>query len=158
MNCWDKAVDLLSRRPHFRRQLEAKLQQRRFPQDEIDAALARLTDLGYLDDLQCATDYIKQQTRRGAMGRRRLRADLVRRGVAEETIEAALTATLPDDDLEPARQTAEFWLSRRPFDRGALGRHLDRRGFSQRAILRLVEEYATAERSPLDVADVDGVE
>lgn len=158
MNCWEKAVDLLSRRPHFRRQLEAKLQQRRFPQDEIDAALERLTDLGYLDDLQCAIDYIAQQTRRGALGRRRLRADLLRRGVATETVAAALAEALPDDDLEAVRQVADLWLSRRPFGRAALGRHLDRRGFSQRAILRVVEEHAAADRSSLEASDADGVE
>lgn len=158
VNCWDKAVQLLARRPHFRRQLELKLQKKRFPQDEIDAALVRLTDLGYLDDLRCATDYIDQQLRRGLLGRRRLLADLLRRGVEEDVAQEALTATLPEDDLKATRQSADLWLSRRRFDRGALGRHLSRRGFSQRAILRVVEEHATAGGSPLDAADADGVE
>ena len=84
MSCMEKAVDLLSRRPHFRRQLEQKLSSRGFSSDEVETTLARLEELGYLDDVACARGFVTQRLRRGPLGRRRLRAELSRRGADAE--------------------------------------------------------------------------
>ena len=48
--CYEKAVQLLASRPHFRRELAGKLLQRGYPADEMEATLDRLTEQGYLDD------------------------------------------------------------------------------------------------------------
>jgi regulatory protein len=133
LTCYDRAVRLLAARPHFRAELEAKLAQRGYPEEEIAAALDRLTAEGYLDDVQAARDFVAHRLEQKAEGRLRLQAELVRRGASEEAVAAAL-AEVPADDLEAAREAAERWSrSHRP-DPAGLARHLARKGFSRRAI------------------------
>lgn len=137
-NCFDKAAELLARRPHFRSQLAAKLAARGYPDDEIAATLDRLAGHGWLDDHATARGYAAQQLARGPMGRRRLAAELARRGAPSAAIDEAL-AELPDDDLETAREAARRWArGRRTVDPARLARHLDRKGFSPRAIRSVV--------------------
>jgi len=75
-SCYDKAVELLALRPHFRRQLEQKLRQRGYAEDAIAETLARLEAQRYLDDRRLARDFAAQRTERGGEGARRaVRAD-----------------------------------------------------------------------------------
>jgi SOS response regulatory protein OraA/RecX len=90
---YDKAVQLLATRPHFRRELEAKLRQRGFPGEEIDEVLNRLTE---------------------------------------------------------AREAAEEWTRRGGRDPRSLARHLDRKGFSRRAIVAILTGQSNGE---LDIED-----
>ena len=141
--CYDKAAQLLGSRPHFRRELQAKLAQRGFPAEEIEEALDRLAAQGYLDDAKTAAGFVEQRLARNAEGRLRLKAELEKRGAAPEAVESAL-ADLPDDDLEPARAAAERWARLHPRSTGgsgtSLARHLARKGFSRRAIVAILRE------------------
>ncbi|MFL6290664.1 MAG: regulatory protein RecX [Thermoanaerobaculia bacterium] len=137
--CYQKAVQLLGSRPHFRRELQAKLAQRGFPAEEIEEALDRLTGQGYLDDRKTAVAFVEQRLSRSSEGRLRLRAELEKRGAPAEAIEEAV-ATVPEDDLEPAREAAERWQRLHPRgEPAALARHLARKGFSRRAIFALLK-------------------
>ncbi|HEX3128733.1 MAG TPA: regulatory protein RecX [Thermoanaerobaculia bacterium] len=150
-SCYDKAVQLLGSRPHFRRELQAKLAQRGFPPEEIEEALDRLAGQGYLDDIKTAVSFVEHRLERNAEGRLRLKAELEKRGAAPEAIESAL-ADLPDDDLEPAREAAERWARLHPRGKGSsLAQHLSRKGFSRRAIFAVLTER----REDLDL---DGIE
>jgi regulatory protein len=131
---YQRAVRLLAARPHFRAELAAKLAQRGCTAEETEAALDRLTAEGYLDDVRAARDFVAYRLERKAEGRLRLKAELVRRGAAEEAIAAAL-ADVPEDDLEAAQAAAAVWArGKRAPDPAALARHLARKGFSHRAI------------------------
>lgn len=149
LSSYHRAVRLLAARPHFRAELKAKLAQRGYPQEEVDAALDRLVAEGYLDDVRVARDFVAHRLERQGEGRLRLKAELVRRGASEEAVAAAL-AEVPEDDLAPAREAAEKWArSHRP-DPAALARHLARKGFSRRAI------FAVSKMDALDeVQDED---
>jgi regulatory protein len=139
LTCYQKAVQLLGSRPHFRRELQAKLAQRKFPPEEIEEALDRLTGQGYLDDRKTAVSFVEHRLSRNNEGRLRLRAELEKRGAPPEAIEEALAA-VPEDDLEPTREAAERW--RRLHPRGkpaALAQHLARKGFSRRAIFAVLK-------------------
>lgn len=139
MSAYQKAVQLLGSRPHFRRELQAKLAQRGFPAEEIEEALDRLAAQGYLDDSKTAAGFVEQRLSRNSEGRVRLRAELEKRGAPAEAIEDALAA-LPEDDLEPAREAAERWARLHPRgEPAALARHLARKGFSRRAIFALLK-------------------
>ncbi|HEX7183401.1 MAG TPA: RecX family transcriptional regulator [Thermoanaerobaculia bacterium] len=142
LTCYDRAVRLLAARPHFRAELEAKLAQRGYFEEEIDGALDRLAAQGYLDDARTARDFVAHRQEREAEGRLRLRAELAKRGAPEEAIEAALAELAPQDDLPAAREAAERWAGRgrRPEDPAALARHLARKGFSRRAIFAVLNE------------------
>ena len=139
MTCYQKAVQLLGSRPHFRRELQAKLAQREFPSEEIEEALDRLTGQGYLDDRKTAVAFVEHRLSRNNEGRLRLRAELEKRGAPADAVEEALAA-VPEDDLEPTREAAERW--RRLHPRGkpaALAQHLARKGFSRRAIFAVLK-------------------
>ena len=140
---YQKAVELLGLRPHFRRELQAKLAQRKFPPEEIEEALDRLAGQGYLDDRKTAAAFVEHRLEHKAEGRLRLRAELEKRGAQAEAVEEALAA-VPEDDLEPAREAAERWRRLHPRGEPAvlaqrLARHLARKGFSRRAIFAVLK-------------------
>ncbi|HVT57640.1 MAG TPA: regulatory protein RecX [Thermoanaerobaculia bacterium] len=166
-SCYDKAVELLARRPHFRAQLAAKLERRGYSAEEIAETLARLAGQGYLDDAATAAGVVA--ARRGGEGRSRLRFELERRGAPKEAVEEALGA-LSEDDLEQTRAAARSWLSRRPARRppalrtatdavrrelAALARHLARKGFSQRAIFAVLKQRPADSDDAADPPDPD---
>jgi len=152
-SCYQKAVDLLARRAHFRRELAAKLGARGYPEEEIGDALDRLGHQGYVDDRETARQWVDARLARGPEGRGRLTAELARRGADSEVIDEVLAERLPDDDLPLARQAAERWLARRsgPTRPETLARHLERKGFSPRSIWELIDEHR--ERSPEEGAE-----
>jgi regulatory protein len=137
---YEKALELLGRRAHFRAELRQKLVARGYEDSEVEAALERLALEGYLDDRATAAEFVEGRLARRPEGRRRLAAELARRGAGEEAIEAALAEQTGVDDLPAARAAAERWLRGHRREPAALARHLDRKGFSRRSILALLDE------------------
>ncbi len=135
---YQKALQLLAARAHFRRELEIKLRQRRYPDEEIEAALARLTEEGYLDDRATARVFVESRQGRASEGRARLRSELIKRGAPDDAVDAALAELTPEDDLPAAREAAESWRRKGGADPRALARHLERKGFSRRAIVSVL--------------------
>ena len=119
--------------------MEQKLASRNFPKEEIQAALDRLTSEGYLDDRAATEGFIRSRASRGE-GRMRLAAELARRGAPSDIAAAALSALLPEDDFEATRAAAARWARGGKKDPAALARHLARKGFSRRAIVRVLRE------------------
>jgi regulatory protein len=146
-SCHEQALRLLATRAHFRAELGAKLARRGFDAEEVAATLDRLAGRGWLDDVAAARAFVAQRQRQG-LGRARLRADLQRRGASAEAIHEALAGVAEDDELARARDAAVKWRrgSRPagPAGKAALARHLDRRGFSRRVVLAVVEEVPGA--------------
>lgn len=140
VSAYQKALQLLATRAHFRRELELKLVQRHFAAEEIAAALDRLAEEKYLDDRATARVFVESRQARGGEGRTRLRAELQRRGAPEDAIAAALAELTPEDDLPAAREAAQAWLRRGGQDPRALARHLERKGFSRRAIVNFLND------------------
>lgn len=138
--CFEKAVEFLSRRAHFHREIERKLLGRGYEEEEVAASLARLAELGYLNEEEAARAFVQQRLRRGPEGRRRLEAELHKRGAEEAAAAAALDELMPEDDAEGARKAARSWARRGKRDRQALARHLERKGFSRRAIFSALGE------------------
>lgn len=143
-----RGLALIARRPRTAADLRDRLGDR-FESAAADAALARLAELGYVDDAAWATAYVAR-TRSTERSARMLRAELREHGVDAETAEDALHAH--DDDvaaLAAARRLARGGRGRAPDARARrLRGALARRGFSfdviERALSRLAEEHATA--------------
>ncbi len=134
ISAYDKAVQLLGVRPHFRRQLALKLAQRGYADGEVETALERLAGQGYVDDAAAARDFAAARLGRGE-GRVRVLAELLARGCEKGAAEEAVTALAPEDDGPAAREAAAQWRRRHDGDSRALARHLQRKGFSPRAIV-----------------------
>ncbi len=138
-----KAVELLARRAHFEREIRRKLRSRGFEEDECAEVMTRLRDEGLVDDRESAAIFVEGRLRRGPMGRRRLRAELERRGARAEAVEAALESLTIESERELAREAARRFKNRRTAKPDALLRHLDRLGFSPHDILAVAEEHET---------------
>ena len=150
-SAYQKALELLARRPHFEREIRRKLTDRGFDEEECEAAVERLRASRYLDDLECARGFIRSKLRRSPLGRRRLRADLVRRGASSEAIDAALSEERLEAEADLARRAARRWRARGGRDvrdEASLMRYLDRRGFSKGDILTAVGRLRDADSSP----------
>jgi regulatory protein len=152
-----KAIELLSVREHFREELRVKLERRDFPQDEVEAALDRCEELGYLDDERAASRFVEISAVRKGWGPRRLEMELVRRGVERglaaraarldrETVAAALVSALRRVE---SRARAGWW--RVSPKRARMVSSLVNRGFDAEDARQAVDRLA-AERESFDHA------
>jgi regulatory protein len=142
----EKAVQLLALRPHFRRELAAKLAARGYPDEEVAAALDRLEADGYLDDRKHAEEFVALRLERRKEGAGRLRAELERRGVAPElAAETVRRQAPPEDELAAALAAAAGWQRGQRSGSGgdprSLARHLARKGFSRHAIVTVLSRF-----------------
>ncbi len=136
------ALKLLTIRDRSVQELRERLE-RRFSKDETKEALDYLEQLGYLDDLRFATNYIQYRNRSRPTGNYLLRLELRNKGIADEYIDQVLNA--PDAEYELALSVAKQRLG--SLERvEALARIrrlyglLQRRGFPSTIVRRVVGE------------------
>ncbi len=96
MNAFDKAARLLTARRHTGAELRRKLAQRKYSSQEIEEALKRLAELGWIDDRTVAFDWAQELANRGGMGRLRAEQKLIRRGLPPELVREALASNWDD--------------------------------------------------------------
>jgi regulatory protein len=146
----DAALTLIGFRPHSRRELELKLARRAHEPEEIAGALARLVELGYLDDAAFARAVVRSRaSRRGA---RAIAAELRAKGVSREDAEAALT-----EIDESAQRASALALARRVLrpaatavDQKKAAAALVRRGFDFEVARSVVSEIVGGRQGDLD--------
>ena len=134
-----RALRLLARREHSRLELEYKLAPHAPDPEELGSLLDDLARRGWLSERRLVEQVI--HTRRGKFGSRRIRQELLDKGVAEELIAEALPQ-LEESDVEAAR---EVW--RRKFgapprsrnERAQQVRFMQGRGFDLATIFTVIE-------------------
>ncbi len=94
----ERALNLLSLRPHSRKELRDKLLRKGSDPAAADAALDWLSDHGYLDDAGYAASVARHYAKKG-YGAKRITAELYRRGIARELWDDAMS-DLPETDDE----------------------------------------------------------
>lgn len=144
---YQKALQLLARRPHFEREIHRKLAARGFDAGDCAATLARLKADKLIDDVTAAIGFVEGRLRRGAIGQRRMRAELGRRGADPDAVDVAVRHAMPESEQELAREAARKWQRKGRRDHDALLRHLDRLGFRPRDIVTVAREISGAEGS-----------
>ncbi len=95
------AVRSLARQPRTASEIEGFLGQREYAGEVIEATLARLRELGYLDEAAVADGIVRDAERRN-LGSRRVARTLARRGVPAEFASGALRDS-GEGDLDRAR-------------------------------------------------------
>lgn len=145
---YDQALRSLARRAHGERELADKLLAKGAEPETVAQVMERCRELGLLDDKSLAEDFTRYRLNTSHHGPWRIKADLRRKGVAEETIQEAITTSTagldlvalaretldrrfgpPPDDAEHAEERGEaLKLLRRKYD------FLARRGFSSETI------------------------
>lgn len=85
----EKTLELLTRKPQSRKELERKLTQWEAGEEEISSICARMEELGFLNDAAYAVQVVRHYSAKGC-GEHKLREELYRRGVPRDLWEDAL--------------------------------------------------------------------
>jgi regulatory protein len=147
----DRAVRLLARRPRSVSEVRKNLTRKETPEPVIDSAIARLTQLGYLDDEAFARYWMENRDQFKPRGPRALRYELRQKGVARDIIEQVVSDVDPADAAYRAAQDrARRMRGSTRFDfENRVGGFLQRRGFSygtaRDAINRIADELAESD-------------
>ena len=134
-----RALKLLARREHTRRELERKLAADAGDPDEIEAVLKDLEARGWLSESRVTEQLV--HTRKSRFGARRIEQDLRSRGVSEEAVSGAVSA-LKEGELERARAVWRRKFKGAPAGPRERARHvrfLQGRGFELDVIFKVLD-------------------
>ena len=130
------AVALLARRDYSTRELRSRLKERGYLENAIEPVLIDLEETRKLDDARYGANVVASRSGR-ALGPARIRQELKRKGVTQETIDQALAGSdgeQPPDFAQLARQARNRKFGPElPTDwkeRARQARFLQYRGFS----------------------------
>lgn len=101
LHTYDRAVTLLAAHARASKELERLLVRKGEPAALAKAAVARLAEQGFLDDASFARQFARTKLA-GGLSRRRMQAELARRGVARDVADAAIDEVVVDDDVNEA--------------------------------------------------------
>ena len=139
------ALRLLTGRDFSSKRLRHKLQSKGHSDADIDAAIARCQDLGYLDDLRFARNRVRSQLSQGKMTGRRLAIDLRQQGLSEQVAAQAMEEAVAEFDQNEvlaeliARRFPDFsYPAATDRDRRRVVQFLQRRGFSLDQIMTIL--------------------
>ncbi|MEP0549169.1 MAG: RecX family transcriptional regulator [Rhodothermales bacterium] len=146
------ALDYIAYQARTEQEVRQKLTRKGFAEPIAEEAVARMRELGYLDDVAYARAYARGRLSGRGHGPQRIRADLMRRGIARPTIDAVLDDLVETDDL---RETAlhhgrKRWIRLQREDdpykrRKKLSDFLMRRGYDFDLIRSVVETLEAEE-------------
>ena len=95
-----KALELLTRKPMSRKELERKLTEWEAGEEEINSICARMEELGFLNDAAYAVQVVRHYSQKGC-GEHKLRDELYRRGVPRDLWDEAIEqAADPADAID----------------------------------------------------------
>jgi regulatory protein len=147
---FDAATHLLRSRLHSAAEVRRKLSRKEYGNAVVDAVIADLARMGYLDDAQFAKAKADLAARHKQHGRRRAKTELLRAGVAGDVADHALAEVYGGaDTLAVARELAHKQAPRlRKLDKHVARRRLvgmlQRRGFEYDEIKPVVDEVLGA--------------
>jgi regulatory protein len=105
-------VQFLASRPRSVAEIRRHLHAKRFDDDAIDGAIDKLRAQRYVDDLDFARYWVEQRSRFRPKGDRALVSELTNKGVARETISAALGELPEESEADRARRALARQLAR----------------------------------------------
>lgn len=137
----EKALDLLTRKPQSRKELERRLREWEASEEETAAICDRMEELGFLNDAQYAAQVARYYAAKG-FGEKKLRDEFYRRGIPRELWDGALEQT--DDPAEALDAFIAKKLAGKTPDRKELSKvsaALARRGYSWSDINDALRRY-----------------
>ena len=140
--CLNAAMRYLSYRPRSESELRERLRRRNFDDESIGGVVAKLKELGLVDDREFAQFWQDNRQAFSPRSSSLTRLELRRKGVAEEVISQVVN---PASDGESAYRAALGKARRLPVSdyqsfRRRLGEYLKRRGFSYGVINNTVQQ------------------
>jgi regulatory protein len=144
---------LLTARARTRAELEGQLAKRGYPDDVTARVLDRLAQVGLVDDVDFAQQWVQSRRVNAGKGKRALAAELRTKGVDDDVITAALAGIDTGAERERAEQLVRDKLRREKLgddDDTKVARRLvgmlARRGYSQTMAFDVVKGELASER------------
>jgi regulatory protein len=149
---YDRALDLLAFRARSARELQRRLVQKGVTAERADRVIAKLKDVGLIDDADFARQLARSKAARGA-SRRRLHQELFKRGVSRDVADEAVDTVLEEenvDEVAVAERVARKRLpalaaADAPTRRRRLYAFLARRGHDSETIREVMDRVLSAE-------------
>ena len=142
-----RAIKLISAKPRSIAELRERLSQGRSAKKaDVEEAIARLKEYGYLNDERFSLSFASSRLQQRPIGRRRLERDLKLKKVEPAVVAEALDsvfAELPENELIDRAIEKRLRLRGQPTDRAkakSLFDHLLRQGFSFELVAEKVRE------------------
>jgi regulatory protein len=153
LRTFDRALDMLAFRGRATRELRNALLRKGEEAANVDHALERLTAMGLLDDASYARQYAHAKIVGPGFSRRRLQAELAKRGVARDVADEAIADALAEDDVDSdailervaARKLRSLEKEDAPTRRRRLYEFLARRGYDSDDIRRVMDRMLDAD-------------
>ncbi len=148
---WQYALKVLGGRAHSSGELRQKLRLRAISAEDVDDVLARMKELGYLDDRKYAEGFAAARLSGEKFGRARVIQDLRQRRVAPALAETTVSkvyehvdesAMIEDWIRRKYRLTNRETLFQEDKDMAAAYRRLVRAGFRGGEIIRVLKRFA----------------
>ena len=147
---YQTALDLLSRRDHFRLEMVEKLRLREFPEADIESAVGRCEELDLIDDERVVDRFVEVRAADRGWGPHRLAAELRKRGIPPGDADrlASLSGVLTETALQTALRKLEirapdgWWRDGQR--RARMVSSLITRGFEAEVAIAAVEELAAS--------------
>jgi regulatory protein len=153
LRTFDRALDLLAFRARATKELRTALLRKGEEARNVEHALERLTEMGFLDDADYARQYAHTKIVGPGFSRRRLQAELAKRGVARDVADSAIAAALAEDDVDgdailervATRKLRSLAAHDPPTRRRRLYEFLARRGYDSDDIRRVMDRLLSAD-------------
>jgi len=144
---YEAAVQYLGNRPRSVAEIRRHLRGKRYDDEAIDGAIDKLRAQRYVDDLDFAKYWVEQRSRFRPKGDRALVSELSAKGVARETIDAALGDMPAESESDRARRAiarqVRRWESLEPQERKRkIHAFLAQRGFGYDVIDEVIARPA----------------
>jgi regulatory protein len=97
---YDKALECLARGAKSTKDLARWLTQREHARENVTIAIERLTELGLLNDAEFARSFARSRATGRGMSRWRIQAELAKRGVARDLVDAAISEVMSDESID----------------------------------------------------------
>lgn len=141
----EAGVRLLTFRPRSEVELRQRLARKGYEEPVVEQAVQRLRELGYVDDEQFARFWVQNRDQFKPMGSRRLRSELLQKGLARDTAEQAIEARPQSDEEALAFSAARARLrsyagDEYPVFQRRLGGYLARQGFDYGTSARVIRQ------------------
>ena len=138
-------LDQLTGRARSRAELETKLARKRVPPEVAGRLLDRFEEVGLVDDVAFAREWVQTRQAGRGLARRALAVELQRKGVDAEVVTEAVATVEPEDEVQAARELVRRKLrSLARFDRPTQTRRLQgmlaRKGYPSSVVFQVVRE------------------
>ena len=139
----EKGIFLISLKDRTRKEIEIKLNEKYRNRKMVEKAVEKLSELGYINDLDYAVSYIVGKK----YGRERITYDLLQKGIKKDTIEEAYFIVEEEYEENTEERKLEKAIERNQGkEKNKLIQYLVRQGFSLNKIFSKIREYEENEK------------